>query len=434
MTVLDLAYIPIAAAFLPRLLQKKRGGWRERFGHGDAVPRGTRPRVLVHAVSVGEANALRALVPLLTPHCEVVVSSTTDTGLERAASLYGQIAHVARFPLDTSAAVKRFLDRVRPDAVALTELELWPQFMRECRVRGIPVAVINGRLSRRSFKGYRKIRFFMQEFFASLAFAAVQDRDYAERFVAMGTPSERCQVTGSMKWDAITLTPPGVVDAAALRLAEDLGIDRGKPLVVAGSTGPGEEHLLHQAVPHDVQLLCAPRKLERGDEAAAAMPGCIRRSSKRAAPAGTSRFLLDTIGELRLAYMLADVVAVGRSFYDLFGSDPIEPIALGKPVVIGPAVSDFANIVDLFERRGGLRRVSRNELATTVKRLLDDAQERAALAQAGLAVIREEQGASARHASMILGLIPDLGPSSKQENAAEATTGLEASKLASRLP
>ncbi|MBU6413083.1 MAG: glycosyltransferase [Planctomycetes bacterium] len=409
MTLLDLAYIPVAAAFLPSLLRKKRGGWRERFGHGDSLPEATRPRVLLHAVSVGEVNALRALVPLLTSECEVVVSATTDTGLERARALYGSQTKVVRFPLDTSDAVRRFVDRLKPDVVALTELEVWPQFMRECARRRVPVGVINGRLSERSFRGYRKIRFFMDEFFGGLSWAAVQNEEYAARFVEMGVAREKCTITGSMKWDAISLLNPGQIDAAAEQLAAELGVDRKRPLVVAGSTGPGEEALMHRSVPEGVQLLCAPRKTERFDEAAAALPRCVRRAAKLTGASGSSRFLLDTIGELRLAYMLADVVVVGRSFFDLFGSDPIEPIALGKPVVIGPAVSDFAEIVREFEVAGGLCRADRESLAGMIKRLLSDPVERAQLATAGIAVIRRQQGASARHAELILDVVKQTG-------------------------
>lgn len=411
MTLLDLVYIPVAAAFLPSLLRKKRGGWRERFGHGAVLQPPEKPRVLLHAVSVGEVNALRALVPILTERCDVVVSATTDTGMDRAEALYAKNARVTRFPLDTSWAVKRFMDRVQPDVVALTELEVWPQFTRECVRRRIPVGVINGRLSERSFRGYRKIRFFMDEFFGGLEWAAVQNEEYAARFVEMGVPADRCTISGSMKWDAISLLNPGQIDPAAERLAAELGIDRKRPLVVAGSTGPGEEALLNESVQEGAQLLCAPRKTERFDEAAAALPGCVRRSAKRVGDAGTTRFLLDTIGELRLAYMLADVVVVGRSFFDLFGSDPIEPIALGKPVVMGPAVSDFAAIVEEFERSGGLCRADRKNLQATVARLLGDPIERSQLATAGVAVIRRQQGASLRHAELILGVLSRRGKS-----------------------
>jgi 3-deoxy-D-manno-octulosonic-acid transferase len=283
----------------------------------------------------------------------------------------------------------------------LVELELWPNFVAECGRRGVPVCVVSGRLSERSFKGYRRLRRFFRPTFAALAFAAVQDEGYAARFEAMGVAPNDCLVTGSMKWDAARIEDavPG-----AERLAAEMGIDRSRPLVVAGSTGPGEEALLHAAVPPGVQLLCAPRKPERFDEAAAALPGCVRRSHRLEAGA-TDRFLLDTIGELRAAYSLADVVVVGRSLGDLYGSDPIEPIALGKATVIGPAVSDFAGIVAEFERAKGIARATRESLSRVLSELLGDAGRRQRLAERGRECIREHQGASARHAELLLSLL-----------------------------
>ena len=241
------------------------------------------PRVMVHAVSVGEVNALRALVPMLVESgAEVVVSVGTDTGIARARELFesektpaGSRAIVVRYPLDFSRSVKRFLDAVKPTVVGLVELELWPNFIRECGRRGIPVSVINGRLSARSFKGYRRVRGILKRTFASLHTAAVQDDAYAERFRAMGVSPERCVITGSMKWDSAKIERAEDV-AGASELAREMGIDRTRPLIVAGSTGPGEEALLHAACPKGVQLLCAPRKPERFDDAAAGMPGCSR--------------------------------------------------------------------------------------------------------------------------------------------------------------
>jgi 3-deoxy-D-manno-octulosonic-acid transferase len=413
MTLLDLLYIPLAIVTAPAWAGKKRQGWRERFGHTPPLPAGERKRVLLHAVSVGEVNALRPLVPLLTPHVDVVVSTTTDTGLARARALFAASCAVVRYPLDFSWAVRRFLDAVRPDAVALVELEVWPNFIRACTRREIPVCIINGRLSERSFRGYRKVRRLMKGLLGQLAFAAVQDEDYAARFRALGLPAERCLVTGSMKWDSAHLAAEGVPLApGSLELATELGIDRSRPLIVAGSTGPGEEALLHAATPPEAQLLCAPRKPERFDEAAAALPGCARRTQRPAGgPAGrpSDRFLLDTIGELGRAYSLADVVVVGRSFGDLYGSDPIEPIGLGKPTVIGPAVADFATVVGAFEKGGGIIRASREDLPKVLRDLLADPARRRTLGERGRACIRAQQGASQRHAELIRGVITPSG-------------------------
>ncbi|QQS08831.1 MAG: hypothetical protein IPK69_12755 [Phycisphaerales bacterium] len=407
MNALDLLYLPIALATAPAWATKKREGWRERFGHVQALANIDRPRVLLHAVSVGEVNALRELVPLLTKDMDVVVSATTDTGLARAREIYSTQATVVRYPLDFSWSVRRFLDAVRPSVVALTELEVWPNFVAECQRREIPVGVINGRLSARSFRGYRKIRRLIAPTFARLAFAAVQDEDYAERFRTMGVVPGRCTVTGSMKWDTAKIRDH--VEGAD-QLARELGIDRTKPLVVAGSTGPletgphaNEEALLHAACPPEVQLLCAPRKPERFDEAARALPNCVRRSVTKGSPVppGATRFLLDTIGELGKAYALADLVVVGRSFGNLHGSDPVEPIGLGKATLIGQRFGDFEFAVASLQNAGGLKVVSADQLGDVIRRLLSDPSARQDLARAGRACITRHQGASVRHADLI---------------------------------
>lgn len=412
MNRLDPLYAILAVVTAPAWMRKARGGWGQRFGNVRRMlkhPEGRagRKRLMLHAVSVGEVNAVRSLVPLLTEHADVIVSTTTDTGLKRARALYSEICEVVRYPLDFSGSVARFLEAVRPDAVGLVELELWPNFIGACRSRQIPLCVVNGRLSARSFKGYRRFTRFLSPVFGALEFAAVQDRAYAERFKAMGASPDGVRITGSMKWDNAALS--GEVEGVE-ELAANLGIDRAKPLVVGGSTGPGEESMLHRACAglRDVQLACAPRLPERFDEAAAAIMGCVRRSrTKRDGPPASpsDRFLLDTIGELRALYALADVVVVGRSFGDLHGSDPIEPIGLGKPTIIGPAVSDFESIVGAFEEAGGIVRATRETLRDEMKRLLADPEGAAAIGQKGLACIEANRGASRRHADLLLGLL-----------------------------
>ncbi len=285
MNLLDLVYIPVAIVTAPAWAGKKREGWGERFGHTPALPpkaAGKIGRVLVHGVSVGEVAALRTMVPILLERgAEVVVSATTDTGIKRARELFGSTCTVVRYPIDFSRSVNRFLEAIRPDAVGLMELEVWPNFVKACARLGIPVGVLSGRLSERSFKGYRKLRWALGRTFARLSFVAAQEQEYADRFVRMGVAADRVSVTGSVKWDNAKVEDdvPG-----AAQLAAELGIDRARPLIVAGSTGPtpdgGEEAMLHAACPPGVQLLCAPRKPERFDEAAAALPGCVRRSQR----------------------------------------------------------------------------------------------------------------------------------------------------------
>lgn len=411
MNLLDLIYIPIGLLTAPLWMRKRREGWAERFGHVEHMLSGVadladRPRVLLHAVSVGEVNALRALVPMLSDHAVVLVSTTTDTGLARARSLFDEIENVrvVRYPLDCSWMVARFLDTTRPQVVALVELEVWPNFIRACTLRSIPIGIINGRLSARSFTGYRKIRSLLSPTFGRLRFACVQDGDYAQRIEAMGVPSERIEITGSMKWDSIRVDHQREPSEQSLSIAHAMGIDLSKPVIVAGSTGPTEEAMLHAALPSDLQLVMAPRKTERFDEAAAAVPGCVRRSSGEAGQ-GASRFLLDTIGELSALYEIADVVIMGRSFNDQFGSDPSEAAALGKPVLIGPRFSDFAQAVGVLREAGGLRVVRAEELAEVVAALVQDPALRAQMGERATGCVLAQQGASRRHFDKLLGWV-----------------------------
>ncbi len=427
MNPLDLLYIPLAAVTAPAWGFKKREGWPERFGKIHRLPApaaGTRGRVLLHAVSVGEVAACRELVPLLSCEADVVVSVTTDTGLRRAKELYGKMdrVHVVRYPLDFSWAVERFLDAVRPDVVALVELEVWPNFVAACVERGVPIGVVNGRLSARSFRGYRKIKAAIGPTFKRLTFAAVQDADYAHRFEVMGVPKDRLTITGTMKWDAVKLKDHLEPSAEAIQLAEELGIDRSRPLIVAGSTAEDEEALLHAATPPGVQLLCAPRKPEHFDEAAAAMPGCVRLSKVReGAEAGAGaarahlciegsgaggRFLVDTIGDLSKAYQLASVVVMGRSFGSLYGSDPIEPIALGKATLIGPRFGDFEMSVRALEAGKGVGITTRENLGFDLATFVAEPDKARELAERGRRVILAHQGASRKHAELLLSLLP----------------------------
>lgn len=404
--IVDLAYCLAALACAPVLLVtglrrgRHRTDWRARFGHGPTLPPANRPRVLLHAVSVGEVNLIRPLVQRLledSDPLEVVVASTTDTGHRRAVELFEDRCPVIRYPLDLSAAVERVLDRVRPDLFASVELEVWPNLTRACRRRGIPQLVVNGRLSERSHRGYRRIRPLIAPIFRRLDRVAAQDAVYADRFRDLGVASERVEVLGTMKWDAarIESTVPG-----SEAFGRQLGIDPDRMLVVAGSTAPDEHELLHRSVPDGVQLLCAPRRPEWFDEAARALPGCARRSTGDHGSA-TDRFLLDTMGELRLAYGLATVVVVGRSFGPLHGSDMMEPAALGRPVVVGPSTGDFATTVEQLLAGDGLVVSDRSRLAGDLAHLLGDADRRRALGTHAVDVVRANQGATERTVALI---------------------------------
>ena len=208
---MDLAYlagvVTASPVLLPRLVARgrHRTDWSARLGSTPRLPIPDRPRILLHAVSVGEVNAIRVLVSgLLDSRCqpEIVVAVTTDTGHDRAMTLFGETCRVVRYPLDLSWSVRRFLDCIRPDVAAMVELEVWPNFSAECVRRGIPLAVVNGRLSQRSYRGYRRFRRFIRPMFARIECAAVQTDEYAGRFERLGTDPGAIVRTGTMKWDA----------------------------------------------------------------------------------------------------------------------------------------------------------------------------------------------------------------------------------------
>lgn len=439
MNAFDVAYYVGALALSPIWARKGRQGWRERLGHAPvlgAKQDASKPRVLLHAVSVGEVSALSTLVPKLLPRAEVIVATTTDTGTARAKKLFGDVCPIVRYPLDFSWSVKRFLDAVRPDVVGLVELEVWPNFVRACDARGVAVAVINGRLSAKSFGGYTKLKPILGATFKRLSKVGAQDETYAKRFAAMGVSPQRLSVTGSMKWDSALsalndLIAQGGEESLSLahgragaalvkgaaELAADLGIDPNRPLIVAGSTAEGEEKLISDSCPTGVQLLCAPRKPERFDRAAADMPMCVRRSQKRGGTgasvkratgtsrAHTDRFLLDTLGELRQAYALADLVVIGRSFVKLGASDPLEPAGLGKAVIVGPHYANFQTIVDELKANQAISVVHPGQLRTKIEELMRNRSACATMAANARTCIRTHAGASDRHAEMLLGLV-----------------------------
>ena len=383
---------------------KIRTDWAGRLGRGPRLPDIPGPTILIHAVSVGEVNAIRRLVARLRetrPDARLVVTVTTNTGIARAHDLYDDHADVVRFPFDFSFAVRRLLDRTRPDLIVLTELEVWPNFTRLADARGVPIAVVNGRLTERSARRYRQVRPLISASFRRLAWVGAQSDAIADRFRDLGTPADRIEVTGTMKWDTAEIADE-VSGAAALGAA--MRIDPDRPLVVAGSTAPGEHELLHQAVPEGVQLLCAPRKPEWFDQAASALPGCVRRSSGGGS-AASERFLLDTIGELRPAYALADVVVIGRSFGDLHGSDPTEPAALGKAIIAGPRMGDFEGSVEALEAGDAIRRATVDDLADALRTLLADVTTRGDLGKRAQAVVATQQGATERCLTALLDLL-----------------------------
>ena len=406
--------------------RKVFSAFRQRMGHTDPRP-GNEPLVLIHAVSLGEINATKKLVDELSRRrsdLHFVITSTTETGFNRGLELYRNHprARMIRFPLDFSAAVRRLLDAVRPSLAVLMELEVWPNFMAVCQQKNVPVVLVNGRVTEGSYRNYVRAAPFTRPMFKKLSWACVQEKVYVDRFIRMGTPAGRVQLTGTMKFDTaqIAETIP-----AADELAEAMGLQKGEPLWVCGSTGPGEEQIvlgvyaqLLKKYP-TLRLAIVPRKPDRFDEVANLICNSglelVRQSEVMAGKAGAishrSVILGDTMGELRKFYSLATVVFVGRTLVDLgkkqHGSDMIEPCALGRPVAVGPYTTNFAEVVSAFRMGKAIVEVADQEqLRNTLDGWLSNPEEAKAMGLRAQAIVRQQQGATQRHIEAILRFLP----------------------------
>jgi 3-deoxy-D-manno-octulosonic-acid transferase len=428
-----LAGLAPACGLVPKLRRKVAKALRERSGNDIPVaPHDAAHCVIIHAVSLGEMNATRALVAQLKvarPDLRFLVTVTTDTGYARGQELYGNNPRVtlARYPLDLSTFVRRLLDNQRPVAVVLMELEVWPNFVLLCERRGIPVILVNGRLTESSFRTYRLGGTVVRRMFRRLSDVCVQDAAYAERFKVLGARPESVQVTGTMKFDTADAGDRVPGDA---ELATEVGLLPGKePIWICGSTGPSEEQIVLGvyrqllATTPSLRLVLVPRHPERFDAVADLIRAhgfpLVRRSSTKSRPFDASRdhadatqksppvVLGDTMGELRKFYSLADVVFVGRSLVDLGqrqrGSDMIEPAALAKPVIIGPWTQNFFDVVRQLKAAEAIIEVTTaDELRDAVWRVLAGAETAATMSRRAQAVVRSQQGATARHVEVIL--------------------------------
>ena len=419
-TVAALVAWPVGAALAAAKKKYRRGLW-ERLGFVPRFDPG-RPRLWVHAISVGEVEAARTFVPALAaafPDHDVVVSTTTMTGRERARKLFPGLP-VFHWPLDLLPCVALALARVGPRAVIQVESEWWPNFFLLAARRGIPVVVVNLRLTERGARGYRRIRPLMRAVFNSCRAIAVQADLYAGRLRDLGAEAARLRVTGQMKHDAVRFADTA---EGAARLRQEMRIGPAAPVIVAGSTGPGEEAPLLAAFAQvrtwhpEARLVLVPRRPENFDAAAEAVLradfGVVRRSTGRPrqatrqggpeGPASVPPVILgDTMGELLAWYALADVVFVGRSLMPLGGSNPMEPGALGRAILWGPHMFNFPVEAQALAAAGAALEVAdAPALAAAMDDLLTHPDRRREMGEAARAVIRRMQGATARNVDLV---------------------------------
>jgi 3-deoxy-D-manno-octulosonic-acid transferase len=459
--ILNAVYILLLMAACPVLLyrmlvlKKYRDGWKQKFlgrlpirdmtGNGNngslTIPA---KRLWLHAVSVGEVLQLQTIIEGIQKQrsdIEFVITTTTSTGLAVAKKKYPDHL-VCYFPLDFSWAVRKALECIRPDVVMLVELELWPNFILETERIGTPLALINGRISAKSFRGYRRIRRLMKRLLSCFETFAVQNETYKDRLVELGAPEDRIVVTGSVKFDRVQTDRH---NPQTEELRRSFGLQEHERILVAGSTqAPEEEYALDtwltlQRHHPELRLILVPRHKERFDQVAELVEGrglpLVRRSQQSASgvdvvscfsqeagdasasaeKAGHHRsslppvLLLDTLGELSACWGLADVAFVGGSLSTRGGQNMIEPAAYGAAVLFGPNTWNFTDVVELLVSEGAARIVSdRNDLTATVRFLLENSNIAENHGRIARQLVLSQQGATVKTVDVICAILPAI--------------------------
>jgi 3-deoxy-D-manno-octulosonic-acid transferase len=408
--------------WLYRILRygKYRTGFVERLGKLPArllalgSPSDHRiPVIWMHAVSVGEVLAIRGLADEIRrtlPQHRVLVSTTTPTGQELARRHFGHES-VFYFPLDFAFAIRPYLRALQPELVILAETEFWPNFLRLAHAFGARIAVVNGRVSDRSWPSYRRFRWALRKMLAHVDLFLAQTEEDAERLRSIGADGDRIRVTGNLKFDVSRTAAPTIVE----KLRQALAREEASPVLVCGSTVDDEEPPLMKAFesvlvehPRSVMIL-APRRPERFDDVAILLQQLgmrfVRRSRWQGEVLAGGVLLVDTMGELAALYVLADVAFVGGSLVPRGGHNIIEPAQYGVAIVVGPHNENFRDIVSLFQRRDAVRIVTLAELPLTLMQLLVNDEERRSLGRRAEETMRSQAGATSRTLDALLGLV-----------------------------
>ncbi|MFT3880026.1 MAG: 3-deoxy-D-manno-octulosonic acid transferase [Gemmatales bacterium] len=421
--LLNVVYLLVVVLAAPWLLWRRwragkrlGGGWAKFTGNvissasrAALAPGVNGQRIWLHAVSVGEVLLLQPIIKELKaqyPQWEVWLSVTTATGRDVAEKTYPEL-NIIWFPFDFTWAVHRALNQVQPRLILLAELELWPNFISIAKAKSIPVIVVNGRISERSFKGYHRFRWLVSKLLGKIDRFAVQQEEYAERLKLLGMPADRIVVTGSVKFDGVTVDRQ---DASVQKLRTLFGITEKNVVWVVGSTQTPEEawaldiyQTAKKTYPNLV-LILVPRHQERFNEVAELITKSGEKFSRRSALSTehSALILVDTLGELKAVWGLADVGFVGGSFNDRGGQNMIEPAAYGVAVTFGPNTWNFKQVVAaLLMHQAAMEVKTKAEWEAVTLRLLGDGAERRELGERAREFVLRQQGATERTVGLL---------------------------------
>lgn len=376
-----------------------------RLGRIDATGARSGGFLWIHAVSVGEVGVAATLAKGLPAGIPLLVTTVTPTGQERARALFKDRAEIAYLPFDLGFAVRRFFDRFEPRALILVEGDYWPLVLSEARRRGLPVAVVNGRVGDRSFGRMRHLKRLLGVLFSGVDRFGVQTQEDRDRLAALGVPAERIAVTGNLKYESPEPVFKPELEETLRTLAG------GRPILLAGSTMRGEEEQVLDAFGRlggRALLVLAPRHPERWDEADALLRTRKVNAARRSRIPGEGTVsrpdvvLLDSLGELAGLYRIAAGAFIGGTLVPTGGHNPLEPARFGVPVAVGPSMHNFRDMAARFDQSQAWRRVAdADELARVWGEWLDDPQAAREQGDRALALLEENRGALERTLEML---------------------------------
>jgi 3-deoxy-D-manno-octulosonic-acid transferase len=424
-----LFFVVVSPYFVYQAIRYKKyiGSLRERLGYLPiSFNLDGEESIWIHAVSVGEALTARALAADLKaryPRLRLFLSTTTMAGQQVAKGSLGRVVDaVFYFPFDWSFIVRRTLNLVKPRLFIMMETEIWPNLLRECRRRGVKTAVINGRISLRSYPRYRLIRPFFRRVLADVDRFCMQSEESARRLIDLGADPARVTMTGSLKFDSLEVPPPSGTSVAhgkpRERLLRFFRVSPSRTVIVAGSTMRGEEAAVLTAFKRvkdtksHVLAILAPRHPDRFGEVERLARDAGFVTARRSelpidAEPRADVVILDSLGELAQLYQVATVVFVGGSLADHGGHNILEPAVYGKPVIFGPHMQNFKEIAEAFLSNGAAIQVrSDQELDDTILALVRDPVQRARLGAAARALVEANRGAKGKTLAVIGDLLP----------------------------